>query len=66
MNVKQISILALMGAPVLICMEPMSVYVLKDGVDPSVTMVSPLQMYLSMIYRAVRFVPYIQCSGVEH
>lgn len=38
MNVKQMSTLALMGAPVLICMEPTNVYVLKDGVDPSVTM----------------------------
>lgn len=38
MNVKQISTLALMEAPVLIYMEPTNVYVLKDGVDPSVTM----------------------------
>lgn len=38
MNVKQISTLALMEAPVLIYMELTNVYVLKDGVDPSVTM----------------------------
>lgn len=60
MNVKQISTLALMGAPVLIYMEPTNVYVLKDGVDPSVTMVSLSQIYLPMIYIAIRFV----CSVV--
>lgn len=38
MNVKQISTLVIMEAPVLIYMEPTNVYVLKDGVDPSVTM----------------------------
>lgn len=38
MNVKQISTLALMEAPVLIYMELTNAYVLKDGVDPSVTM----------------------------
>lgn len=54
MNVKQISTLALMEAPVLIYMEPTNVYVLKDGVDPSVTMVSLSQIYLPM-----------QCSGIE-
>lgn len=65
MNVKQISTLALMEAPVLIYMEPMNVYVLKDGVDPSVTMVSPSQIYLPMIYIAIRFVCCMQCSGIE-
>lgn len=65
MNVKQISTLALMEAPVLIYMELTNVYVLKDGVDPSVTMVSPSQIYLPMIYIAIRFVCCMQCSGIE-
>lgn len=49
-----------MEAPVLIYMELTNVYVLKDGVDPSVTMVSLSQIYLPMIYIAIRFV----CSVV--
>lgn len=65
MNVKQISTLALMEAPVLIYMEPTNVYVLKDGVDPSVTMVSPSQIYFPMIYIAIRFVCCMQCSGIK-
>lgn len=65
MNVKQMSTLALMEAPVLIYMEPTNVYVLEDGVDRSVTMVVPSQIYLHMIYIAIRFVRCMQCSGIE-